>query len=629
MMRRVLAAVLAAMVLAPCVGAAAVLVRDGRPASVIVLADKPTRAARAAANELQMWIEKISGARIPIRMEKDLPPATNDWLILVGDTHRTRALGLDPAKFALEEIRIQTFPGALVLIGDDERPDGVPLEGTLWAVEQFAEDHLGVRVLWPGELGLVVPKKPTLEIGEINFRHVPVLRKRTIRNIGYSDRIQTGLDKLGWKAEDFKRHIAGAQAWFRFHRIGGSYNGNYGHAYGSYWARFSKTHPEWFALQPDGTRDNTKGDQGRRAQLCVSNRSLIEHIARECIEQLRKDPTKDCVSISPNDGSAVTHCLCKECEAWDAPEGEIIEMWGPNERTRHVSLSDRYVRFYSEIAALVARELPDRYLGAYAYSVYRTPPLHAKLHPNIVLGFVGFDYLNEVLRQKSRDHWLKWAESARQIFLRPNALMAAMGHPTFYGHRLADDIRFCLEHGMIAADFDCCYQHWAGDGLNYYVLAKVLWNPQADVDAIVRDYCRAGFGPAADAVREYFAFLEDKTAEFARSNASQEKGKSVPALFAEWCTDDYFARCNALLDAAAKQAAGQPTVLERVAFLRKAVEMAQLRREWLIARSAGKAGNREASQKAKQLQAKLDRWYQERLGLSWALNAASLKFYGY
>ncbi|MBM3336006.1 DUF4838 domain-containing protein, partial [Candidatus Sumerlaeota bacterium] len=281
------------------------LVRDGKAASVIVTADKPSAAARQAAADLQTWIEKASGAKLPIQSESRVPDESKEIRVLVGDSKAMRALGVDPSRFELEEICIQTFPRSLVIVGDDERPDGVALQGAVWAVGAFAEQCLGVRALWPGDLGLVVPKKTTVEIGAVNSRHVPVLRKRTIRNSHYNDRIQTGLDRLGWSAEEYKGHEKESEVWFRFHRIGGSLRGSYGHAYGAYWERFGKEHPEWFAMQPDGSRDQSRAQGGVRSQLCVSNRALIEQVAKDAIESLRKDPTADVVSLSPNDGAAI------------------------------------------------------------------------------------------------------------------------------------------------------------------------------------------------------------------------------------------------------------------------------------------------------------------------------------
>ena len=40
----------------------AILVNNGRPTAIIVIADNPTAAARQGAEELQMWLRKMSGA---------------------------------------------------------------------------------------------------------------------------------------------------------------------------------------------------------------------------------------------------------------------------------------------------------------------------------------------------------------------------------------------------------------------------------------------------------------------------------------------------------------------------------------------------------------------------------------
>jgi hypothetical protein len=607
--------------------AAVTLVRDGQPASVLVVADEPTRAARQAADSLQSWLRKASGAVVPIRAESRVAEGSPETLILVGDTRRTAALGLRSDAFELEELHIRTFPNALALIGDDARPDGEPLSGTVWAVETFAERYLGARRLWPGPLGEVIPRRATLTVDAIDVQQVPRLRQRKIRNVGHNERVQGELDKLGWSADAFRKHHEEAGPWFQFHRIGGSVQGNYGHAYGDYWERFHREHPEWFAMQPDGTRDNSPAQEGHRAQLCLSNRALIEQVARDAIARLRAHPTWDTASLSPNDGSRVTFCLCPSCEAWDAPDGEMIEMWGPNGRIRHVSLTDRHVKFYSAVAEIVTRELPDRSLGAYAYSAYRLPPVHAKLHPNVVIGVVDFGYLNEAERQRARESWLRWSKAARQLFLRPNLLASAYGLPTVYVHRLAEDLRFCAENGMQFTDFDTCYQNWASDGLNYYVLARLLWDLDADVDALVADYCRAGFGPAAEPIREYFAHVEKMTTELAQSNAYQGRRENPEAL-AERYSNAFLARSRALLDEADRKAGGDETVRQRIAFLRTAVDYARIRRDWTLARAAGRAGDRDAEQRARTLEAEKEAWYQ-RLGISWTLNVPYLRFYGF
>src|SRR3954454_17331820 len=82
------------------------------------------------------------------------------------------------------------------------------------------------------------------------------------------------------------------------------------------------------------------------------------------------------------------------------------------------------------------------------------------------------------------------------------------GMPLIYVHRFADDFRHFVATGMMGTDLDSCTHNWATQGLNYYVVARLHTDPQQDVDAIIEDYCRAGFGPAAQTMRLYFARLE-------------------------------------------------------------------------------------------------------------------------
>jgi alpha-glucuronidase len=61
------------------------------------------------------------------------------------------------------------------------------------------------------------------------------------------------------------------------------------------------------------------------------------------------------------------------------------------------------------------------------------------------------------------------------------------------------------DNGMWGATYGSGNEgNWGTQGLNYYVLAKMLWDPHRDVDQIIDDYCRAAYGPGAKAMKEYY-----------------------------------------------------------------------------------------------------------------------------
>jgi len=610
--------------------AAVVLIEEGEPTSTIVIADSPTDAARAGAADLQMWLHKSSGAMVPVKSESEVPPDAEDLLVLVGDSERVRALGIHSAELDIEEFIIQTFPSALVIVGDDERPDGMEIEGTLVAVNTFAEQVLGVRFLWPGELGEVVPTRSTISVDDLAIRHKPLLRQRRLRNLQIDEWLGQYVEELGWRREDFD-YRAEAAPWFRFHRLNqGSYRGNYGHAFSRYWEWHHEEHPDWFALQPDGSRDNSpERGGGVDARLCVSNPELIEYVAQQAIETLKEHPTLNCESLSPNDASGTTHCLCDRCLAWDEPDARRISIWEGGKPTEILALTDRYVRFYSAVAEIVARELPDRYLGAYAYESYYPPPVRAKLHPNVIIGITPLPkvYQHDDLREDMLETWYGWSQAAEQLFLRPNSLRSLYNFPTVYVHRLAQDVRFFADHGMLFTDFDCLENFWSTSGLNYYVVAKLLWDPYEDVDGIIAEYCEAGFGPAAAAIRRYFERIELLTTQIAAKRAFKV-WKVDSGVLAEFYTDDLINELQGLLDVAIVDAGGDDTIERRIQFLRTGLDYVPLSRDYILARERADGGGQAAQQRFAELgEARDDRLQQ--LGRSWALNPPFLVKLGF
>lgn len=565
---------LAASVLA-CSGRALAmtLVQDGQARAVIIVPEKPSPAAREGARVLQAHILQISGAELPIMPESDIsgrPSSARGW-VLVGESRLAESNGFSAKDLGPGGMHLEAAGDVLVLLGPDKRTPSDP-DGTLYAVTTFLEEKLGVRYLWPGESGKVVPKSRTLVVAEFQRTVTPFLAQRHIRAIGYSSRVQTGLDRLGLTAEEFRQRKAAAgetQAaspdWFRWHKLGGTLRVATGHAFGHLWGKYGKEHPEWFALQPNGSRDQSRNPE--RARLCVSNPELIAAIAKEKIEELDAHPELLGVSLAPNDGGHASFCSCPRCEALDAPGAPVVTLsdysgWKKREY-KHAALTDRMVYFWNAVAEKVAVAHPGKLLAVDAYSAYSTPPVMRKLHPNLIVRFVPMNYLKEEGRQSALRSWTQWSRAAGRIFFRPNLLLAGRSAAAYvYVHKFAEDFRFMARHGMMGTDFDGCLQHWATQGLNYYVVARLNWDPDQDVDVVIDDYCRAGFGPAAGLVRKYFDRLEALTNEAAMKELKHLEPFQPEAI----------KELNGMLMDARRLAEGDPAVLKRIDFLKAGLD---------------------------------------------------------
>lgn len=575
---------------------AVTLVEDGQPRAAIITPDTLSPAARLAARILRDHIRQISGATLPIEKESAVsgaPAKARAW-VLVGEGGRVGELGLSSAKLGPGGMVLHAKGDVLALFGTDARTPTDP-DGTRYAVTTFLEDKLGVRWLWPGELGKVVPEAATIRVEDFHREFTPRLAQRKIRDAHYNDRLEAGLKNLGFTAEDYNRRRGEAEKtvsesgdWFGWHRLGGTMNLSSGHAFGHLWEKYHQEHPGWFALQFDGTRDQSRNPE--RARLCKSNPELIAAIAREKVEEFSKKPGLLGASLSPNDGSANSFCTCPKCEALDAPDAPKVTLWGvgrDGKRTGipHPSLTDRMVWFWNAIAEQVAKAHPERLLTADAYSVYSTPPVKRELHPNLIVRFVPASYLDETRRRDTVRDWDAWAKAAKRVFYRPNLLLQGrrQGVPVVYVHKFAEDFRRFAHNRMLGTDFDSCAQYWAAHGLNYYVVARLNWDPDADVDDIVGDYCRAGFGPAARTVRAYFNRLEAVTDEIALEQATRRE-KLTPDQLAEErkqevtfgadghpYTPAVLDELGGLLARACAEAAGDEAVRRRIGFLEVAV----------------------------------------------------------
>ena len=147
-----------------------VLVEAAKPRASILLSQKPTASAQLAAFELQFYLEKISGGRLPIVRE---PTRVKGTVILVGESRRSRALGFHHKDFSRQEYVVQTHRDGLLLMGHDGQ-EFTPVQydsytslyaagshpiGTCYAVHSFPEHQLGIKWYLPNEsLGEVVPK---------------------------------------------------------------------------------------------------------------------------------------------------------------------------------------------------------------------------------------------------------------------------------------------------------------------------------------------------------------------------------------------------------------------------------------------------------------------------------------
>ena len=567
-------------------GSEVVVINDGEPGVIIVVPDQFAKASQLPASrlthesvsvalatvELADYLGKAGGKR-PSLFAESAPEAQQGNRIFVGLCQASIPLVTDP--LLPEELLVLTHGSDLHLVGGDLAPGERPCHGTLYAVYDFLEREVGVRWLFPGEHGEVVPQHRRLVLPNLNRRYHPPVAKRKVRNVAVSreETFRPLLEKWGIPLADWKTAHGPATTgpWFVRQRLGARIELDGGHAYDGWYETHGKTHPEWFALQPDGTRDQKLP----RERLCKSNPALWDEIARVLVEEFKADPKKRTASLAPNDGGANKFCLCDACRSLDPPEApklstdsQLVDPATGRPFPEYPSLSDRVFTFFNEVAKRVRTEMPDRDLVCYAYSVYRSVPVRVKsLEPNLIVGYVGL----------KRDEIEAWARIAPRLYIRPNDLGPAidLGLPRNHAAWFAESVRHCVDHRAVGFDFDNCHGNWSAHGLDYYVLCKALWDPDIDVEATIDDYCRAAYGPAAAVMREYHDLLA-KVSEAVRSDPQLVARSPHASKLRLHYNTDVLATLERLLAKAKAIQGDDPGIGARIAMADGAVEHARL-----------------------------------------------------
>ena len=401
-------------------------------------------------------------------------------------------------------------------------------------------------------------------------------KMREVRTVGHREQIHKLLADWGVPLEAWEAKFGPdvTQPWCARQRLGARVNLQFGHSYDGWWDKYHEQYPDIFALQPSGTRINTN----TRERLCKSNPVLWDLVAKERIAELRANPQLAGVSIAPNDGGGGNKfCMCERCRSWDSPAAKAMYAknpkinQGPGGEGPFPPLSDRFFRYFNEVAKRVKTEMPDRYLGATAYSLYKSPPASIeKLEDNLVIGYVGpNNMVSDKEREAARREFAEWSKKAKQLMLRPNLLGNPVGLPVVYVHKLGDDMRFFVDGGMRLTDYASAFGNWGTHGLNYYVLVKLLWDPYQQVDPIIDDYCRAAYGPGAAAVREYYRRAEEVTNRIAAANVASPADNTTTDFY----TDEVLAQLQQpLTEAAAAIGTSDSAALERVRMLERGLE---------------------------------------------------------
>ncbi len=458
------------------------LIRDGRTDYAIVVGEGAAPPERFAAEELASHLRQMSGAEFPVRVSEGALP---DRAIVLGFGREAEALGVKAdEKLGTDGYVIRTVGDRLVIAGGRPR-------GTLYGVYSFLHS-LGVRWWTPTES--FVPDQKTVVVPDTDLRQIPRLEYRDLMfnelwsPAGKLWMARNRVNGMTWESLGEKTGQPGPD------KLGDRYRfvGNLVHSY-------------LRLLQKSGmpiTEDmmslvNGKRTSGESSQPCLSNEKVFEAMVRGVLKSFEEVPDAGFVVVGQMDNG--NYCRCPDCAAIDEAEE---------------SHAGQVIRFANRVAEAVEKARPGSAISTAAYGWSRKPPKSLKPRDNVYITLcpIECDFAHPLADGSSPENLAfkedieGWSKIARKLiiwhyvgnrdhYLQPNAELET----------LVPNLRFFAEHGAAGIFNQGTHLGSATDMtmLKQWVLARAMWDLEADGRALIEEFCRGYYGPAGEDVLKY------------------------------------------------------------------------------------------------------------------------------
>ena len=300
-------------------------------------------------------------------------------------------------------------------------------------------------------------------------------------------------------------------------------------------------HPEYFSLY-QGKR------VGEHAQLCLSNPDVFDIVVKNLRKHMEEKPQCRFWSVSQNDNDA--YCTCEKCQAINEREGSPMG-----------SVLD----FVNRVAA----EFPDKTISTLAYWHTRKPPKHIRPAKNVHVMLCnieanrGLPIETDPLSTGSREELLAWKEICPNISLWDYCIQFRNLVSPFPNLRVIPrNIRFFVENNVKML-FSQGNREYEGEfsALRGYLLAKCMWDPYVDAEAVIREFCEGYYGPAAEPILTY---IQESTDAMEASGGELNIFGGPLDAKDRWLDESHYARYLELADAALDAVRSDSRLLFRV-----------------------------------------------------------------
>lgn len=310
---------------------------------------------------------------------------------------------------------------------------------------------------------------------------------------------------------------------------------------------YFKTNPEFYALY-EGNR--------RAESLCMTNDTVVALVTKKMGKIIAENPNTTFYSVSQNDDAV--YCECAQCKLLNEKHG------GPQGSLYY---------FLNKIAVL----FPKTKITTLAYLHTYKPPTGLKIEPNIYTLFCpielnrGKSIINDTESKPFIKILQNWGKTASNLYLWDYTVQFSNYFSPFPNFHTFSDNYKLFKQNNVKGLFVQGYADVPGDfsELRQYLLAKILWDTEINIETTTDDFLRGFYGKAASNIKKYLILLTDNQKN---SNADLDIYSGPVQSRNTFLSPEAMNQYDQLLEEAIEAVDGDLTLESRIHKLRLALE---------------------------------------------------------
>ena len=496
------------------------LARNGQALMHIHVSAEADLMTLGAAKDLAEYLGRIAGADF-LPLSDDAKPGTGPMLVVGRTSELARKLISNEEYQNLGDGFLIRSVGQHIVIA------GATSRGTMYGVNWFLDRKLGVR--WLAPKVTTVPNTAMLQLARLEERQVPRFSYREVLSYESQDK--------DWRAHNLLNGESHGPSFSPSPPEIDSWDHSWMAKDGSATFmellqpnRFQKSHPDWFA----------------GGQVAMMNPEVRAIMAGAIIERLRQHP----------DYKNIWFTILDMDRGWDMDPAsrEFADRHGGHPSAPRLDMM-------IDIANRVRTVMPGARLAFNAYHWSFIPPPDMKV-PEYLLVFpmtiqVDYSYpLYEGANQALGQGLAGWNAQADHVFVWDHITnFSGFIQPTPNIYPIGQSIKWLATLAHVEGYF--AEGSWNTPGAEFaslraWLIARLLWNPQESLTALLSDYCQNYYGAAAEFVERY---IDLEHAAITRNHDMLGEKTQVDLKMFDF---DFIRGADALFDAAQAAVIGTP-----------------------------------------------------------------------